>query len=331
MKSMQARLTIVMYHYVRDLEHTRFPRIKGLNVAHFREQIAYMQRFYEFVSVNQCIEAIYCGYEIPQNAALLTFDDGYRDHYLNVFPILCALGIQGVFFPPVCAVRDWRVIDMNKIHFILASVNDDPGQLTKDIFSALDRLRSDGHAVAPNKELYDKLAIQSEWDSPQTIFVKRLLQRELSQDLRALIVDELFKSYVAENELAFARDLYMNEEQLREMSSHGMVIGNHGYEHRWMNTISPLEQRWEIENSLDFLQLIGMSTENWLMCYPYGAHDESLRSICSDFGCGMAFTTEVGIANLNMANALILPRVDTNHLPKDKNALPNMWTQTINL
>lgn len=325
---MPSQLTIVMYHYVRDLEDARFPKIRGLNVTQFRNQIAYMQRFYKFVSVNHCVEAIYGDHKLPQNAALLTFDDGYCDHYLNVFPILDAMGIQGVFFPPVRAVRDGCVLDVNKIHFILAVV-DDHDQLKHDIFKILDRLRSEGQEVSPNSELYAKLAVQDEWDAPQIVFVKRLLQRELSQDLRAQIVDELFKRYITENESAFARELYMNEEQLRMMIRHGMVIGNHGYEHRWMNTISSLEQHREIENGLDFLQSIGMSSNNWLMCYPYGAHDESLRSICGDLGCSMGFTTEVEIANLSLENALVLPRLDTNHLPKDKAAVSNVWTQKV--
>lgn len=39
-------------------------------------------------------------YELPDNAVLLTFDDGYIDHYTNVFPILNENGIQGSFFIP---------------------------------------------------------------------------------------------------------------------------------------------------------------------------------------------------------------------------------------
>lgn len=317
-----------MYHYVRDLTKTQFPRICGLDVAHFREQIAYMRRFYEFVSVNDCLEAIYGGRALPGNAALLTFDDGYSDHYLNVFPILDALKIQGCFFPPVCAVRDGRLLDVNKIHFILASMSD-VERLKQDIFKSLDRYRSEGHEIAPNKDIYAKLAIQSEWDLPEVIFVKQVLQCELSGDLRPRLVDELFRRYVTNDEQVLARELYMNEEHLRMMIRHGMHIGSHGYEHRWMNKLSSSEQRDEIETSLDFLQSIGMSRGNWLMCYPYGEHDESLRSICTDLGCGMAFTTEVGIADLTQTNALRLPRLDTNHLPKEANSVSNKWTEKI--
>ena len=109
----------------------------------------------------------------------------------------------------------------------------------------------------------------------------------------------------------------MNEEQLRMMARYGMVIGSHGYEHRWMNTLSSAEQRSEIEASLDFLQKsLVFPLERWSMCYPYGAYDDSLRQICQELGCAAAFTTEVEIAQLGSENATDLARLDTNDLPK---------------
>ena len=325
---MQRQCTIVMYHYVRDLVETRFKEIRGLNLSLFREQIGYLKRYYEFVTVEDCLEAISGGRELPNNATLLTFDDGYIDHYLNVFPILNDAGIKGCFFPPVCSIREGRVLDVNKIHFILASVNN-PEKIKKEAFNMLDRLRSEGHEIKPNEELYNKLAIRNEWDLMPLVFIKRLLQKELPQDLRSKIIDRLFKRYVTKNEIAFARELYMNEEQLRMMVKHGMAIGCHGYEHRWMDTLSNLDQFDEILSSLELLKSTGMSLDNWLMCYPYGAHNKSLRKVCSDLGCGMALTSEVDIAQLNKENVLTLPRLDTNHLPKGANIPPNDWTKKI--
>ena len=317
-----------MYHYVRKLSESRKKKIPGLNISLFREQISYLQRYYKFVTLDDCLEAISGGHELPRNATLLTFDDGYLDHYVNVFPILNALGIQGCFFPPVCSVRGGRVLDVNKIHFLLASFNDFE-KLKKEIFEMLDRLRSEGYKIEPNKELYARLAIKSEWDSKEVIFIKSLLQRDLPHDLRSKIIDGLFNRYVTKNESAFARELYMSEEQLRMMVRHGMVIGSHGNDHLWMNTLSPQDQYHEIEASLELLQSLGMSLDRWLMCYPYGAHNKSLRKVCSDLGCGMALTTEFEIAQLHSKNALTLPRLDTNHLPKGAHLAPNHWTQRV--
>ena len=50
-------LTIVMYHYVRDLVHSRYPRIHGLQIELFREQVQFLKKNYNFVTVEQILDA----------------------------------------------------------------------------------------------------------------------------------------------------------------------------------------------------------------------------------------------------------------------------------
>ena len=121
---MMRHLTIVMYHFVRDLRHSRYPLIKGLDIPLFKGQIAFLKHHYRFVTMEQVIEALAGGKELSERAVLLTFDDAYSDHYTAVFPLLDELGIQGSFFPPVKAITCNQVLDVNKIHFILAAASD---------------------------------------------------------------------------------------------------------------------------------------------------------------------------------------------------------------
>jgi peptidoglycan/xylan/chitin deacetylase (PgdA/CDA1 family) len=118
-----AELTIVMYHYVRPLEQTRYPGIKGLRVAEFKAQLAYIRRHYQPVTVLDVVHHLTSRERLPPNAALLTFDDGYLDHYTYVFPLLDEAGLQGAFFPPVNPIRHGKLLDVNRIHFILASID----------------------------------------------------------------------------------------------------------------------------------------------------------------------------------------------------------------
>ena len=134
------QITIVMYHFVWELKYTRYPQIKGLLTSQFREQLAYMEKYYQFVTVNDCIDAIYSNGELPSNAILLTFDDGYIDHFNTVFPILHERGIQGCFFPPAKVILEHEVLDVNKIHFILASCSN-IHDLLKDIYTCLNKYR----------------------------------------------------------------------------------------------------------------------------------------------------------------------------------------------
>ena len=81
------KLSIVMYHYVRDLKNSRYPNIKGLDVKLFREQLKYIQNHYKVIRMEDLISAFENNTKLPKNSILLTFDDGYKDHFDFVFPI----------------------------------------------------------------------------------------------------------------------------------------------------------------------------------------------------------------------------------------------------
>ena len=68
--------------------------------------------------------------------------------------------------------------------------------------------------------------------------LKRLLQRELPQPVRAEIVRRLFAEHVTSDEAAFACELYMSVEQIACLRRQGMHIGSHGYAHAWLNHLS---------------------------------------------------------------------------------------------
>ena len=158
------------------------------------------------------------------------------------------------------------------------------------------------------------------------MFIKRMLQREIPEELRKSLVDELFRKYVTEDESAFSEELYMSLDQIAWLQSNGMYIGSHGYDHYWLDSLPPDKQRREIDLSLQFLKNVGSNPERWIMCYPHGGYNASLMDILAESGCVIGLTTEVGIADLNVNSALTLPRINTNDLPKSADAPLNEWT-----
>ncbi|WP_211231459.1 polysaccharide deacetylase family protein [Paenibacillus harenae] len=308
-----SKVSIIMYHYVRELPYTRFPRIKGLLTSEFKSQLDYMAKHYKFVTMQQCLDAVYHGAELPNNAALLTFDDAYIDHFTNVFPILNDRGIQGCFFPPASVVMQHKVLDVNKIHFILAAA-DNLDLLIRNVYAALDEYR-DLFQLDSNAYYFNKLAIANRFDPKEIIFVKRLLQRELPAGARAAIVDQLFKHYVSSDEAAFSRELYMDMDQIGCLARNGMYIGGHSFSHSWLNTLTHIDQEIEIDLTVEFLRKTGCDTNSWVMCYPYGGYNESLIEVLKSRGCVMGLTTKVGIAALSTDNAFKLERLDTVDLP----------------
>ena len=70
---------------------------------------------------------------------------------------------------------------------------------------------------------------------------------------------------------------------------------------------------------------VGADTENWTACYPYGSSSDKVVDVLQKKGCKLAFTTITDTVNLASSNPLLIPRLDTNDLPKKANEKPNIW------
>ena len=304
---------IIMYHYVRHLASSRYPKIMGLDISLFREQIRYLQsNNFHFISTEDLLDALDNLKTLPENAVLLTFDDGYIDHYTSVFPILKNEGIPAFFSMPGKILAEHKLLDVNKIHFILASSPVE--KLLPMIFKRLDYYRGQEFAIPPNEALFEKLAVATRFDSPEVIFIKRLLQVELEERLRAAIVEDLFINCIPLSEEAFAEELYMSYDQVKLMQREGMCFGIHGYDHYWMNRLTPLELERDITLALETFDGI-VDKDRWVCCYPYGSCSDEVVSYIKTKGAAAGVTTVVDLARLDKHNRFKLPRFDTNDFP----------------
>jgi len=312
-----------MYHYVRNLQQSRFPGIKGLDAGLFEEQVAYLLRHYTIITMDQLIDAIDNKTQLPSKAVLLSFDDGYTDHYDVVLPVLTKHKLQGSFYPPAKAILEHKVLDVNKIHFILAAV-ENKELLKQELYAQLDQYRRQ-YELESNQNYYEKHAVARRRDTAEVMFIKQMLQVVLPEQLRSVICDHLFNKYVTNDEAAFSRELYMGIEHFRELNELGMHVGSHGYDHYWLGSLSKEKQEMEIERSLDFLKTIGCDMDRWTMCYPYGNYNTDTLDILNNKGCKLALSTKTDIAGLHEYGRFELPRLDTNEIPVNSNASTNKW------
>ena len=305
-------LSIVMYHYTRDLKHSRYPEIKGLDLPLFRQQIAFFKENFNVVTMEEVIDAAEGKSSLPQNAVLLTFDDGYSDHYSFAFPILEQAGVQGSFFIPGKVFTTHQLLDVNKIHYILASA--DIFTLVNDVLERMDYYRGNEYQYPSNHELIQQYAVPSRFDVKETVFVKKMLQTVLPEKLRNRISSDLFEKYVGITETQLAHELYMNEDQIRTMKRHGMFIGIHGYDHYWLGNLSPEEMQRDVSLALDAMDEF-IDRRHWVMNYPYGSYSTDVVNYIKSQGACLGLTTEVRAAAIGLDDALLLPRFDCNDFP----------------
>lgn len=316
-----SKLYISMYHYVRDLKHSRCPAIKGLDVSLFRQQIEFMKDHFSIVTMEQVIDAVERKSALPENPLLLTFDDGYIDNYIYVFPILEEFGVQGSFFIPGKTFTTHQLLDVNKVHYILASA--DMSELVEDVRREMDFYRGREFDYAPTEELFARYAVANRFDRKETIFVKRMLQTVLPEKVRNLISSKLFEKYVGVSEEQLAYELYLTEDQIRTMKKHGMFIGVHGYDHYWLGQLPKEQMQRDISMGLEALDEF-IDRKHWVMNYPYGSYNEEVLDYVKSQGACLGVTTDVRIADIKQDSPLELPRLDCNDFPPKSKNYTNM-------
>lgn len=91
---------ILMYHHVQPLAEAAKLGHEQLTVDRdvFESQLAYLHdRKYTTITLDSLVEAIKNHTTVPENSIVLTFDDGYRDMYTYVFPLLKQYNMNGSF------------------------------------------------------------------------------------------------------------------------------------------------------------------------------------------------------------------------------------------
>ena len=316
-------LTVVMYHYVRPVAAGPYPKLKALEVDDFHGQLDWLARHYTMVNPSQVRAAVLDGASLPERPCLLTFDDGYSDHYDHVFPALQVRGMSGLFFAPSSSLIDRKVLEVNKIQFVLAN-HPNPDALadevdaivTREGFGDVATLRA-AH-FAPNR-----------YDGAEVAYVKRLLQHALAPKARTFITDALFAAHVSADEAAFAEELYLTPDQAVEMREHGMEFGGHGDLHLWHGECAPEDLAREVAGSARALGMVQAPIEGGFYCYPFGSQSADVRVAVGAAGFGVGFTVEPNLCDVASVDPLQIPRLDTRDLPYDPAAPLSQWLNRV--
>lgn len=302
-----------MYHYVRP-ETDRQPDYYHLNVDDFRSQLDYFEREFGFVTKEEFLSVVR-GENDPDDlpsGVVLTFDDGFRDHYETVYPELQKRGLWGIFYVPVGPYQTGQLLDVHRTHVLLGKV---PGEEllehTRDIVT---------EEMVPYKrrDEFREQTYENQDDTGATKQAKRILNFFISDEYQTDVLDQLTER-LAYDPVAVS-DFYMTRDELTEMHANGMVIGGHTVTHPVLSKLSPDNQRTQIAESLEYIhEAVGGLSER-TFCYPYGnsySFDENTISILKELNCEWSFKVEsADITTRDIRSRLqALPRYDCTDFP----------------
>jgi len=310
--------TIVFYHYVRDVERTPFPGIKALSVAGFEAQLDWLQARYDVLDGLTFERAVLAGVGFDRPTALLTFDDGFVDHYEHVFPLLHSRGLGGIFFLAGATLSGApALLNVHKTHFLLSHLGAD--RFAAEVGAALE-----GEGVSVTRQDGGSSGSPSgregiyRYDEAPDVRIKRILNYEAPYPVADRVLSALFTQHMGDA-AAFAKSLYLSTTQVREMALGGMTFGFHTETHPVLSRLAPDAQRAELRNGPRLIaDATGQTTVSF--CYPYGfshTYNADTLRVLEESGYSMAFNTVRREAVIGREPRYELPRLDTRDVSVD--------------
>ena len=158
-----------------------------------------------------------------------------------------------------------------------------------------------------------KLAYKNQQDDLGKKKFKKIMNYYGDLKLKKKILDYLLEKFEIKIK---PRDYYLNEKEIKYLSSLGMVIGSHTNSHTLLSRISYIDQFKELNESKIFLEkIINKNVETF--CYPYGGKDSynsNTLKILKKLKYKLAYSVEYRDISSNdiQNNPYELPRYDCN-------------------
>jgi peptidoglycan/xylan/chitin deacetylase (PgdA/CDA1 family) len=285
-------LLVINYHRIGDCAFNRFDDgVFSATTDAFVNQIRYLRENFELLSLDGLLEAGDRGFTLDRAAAVITFDDGYRDNFELAFPILRELGAHAFFFIPTDYIERPHLPWWDRIAFVLKH-------------TTVDRLRLEfpGRFEVEYERLGRDRAIRE---------LLRFYKTSSNFDEEAFFEHLEERAEVAVDAEALGRELFVSWDQVRQMREAGMAIGSHTHSHRILARLPEAHQRDELATSKARLESeLGARVET--VAYPVGtrtAFSELTKRLARETGYRLAFSNDGGINRADRTDPFDVRRI----------------------
>lgn len=218
-KTFLNQVIIPYYHLISDEDVVHIKNLYNFkNQKQFEEDLDFLLKYFKPITLLDLIENIKNQSPIPTNTFLLTFDDGLREVYDNIAPIVLRKGIPATFFITT-AFLDNRELAYDHKASLLVEALKKPVSITckNQIQKILEKNNLNNGNIA------------------SLILSIRYPQKSL--------IDEIAESMNIDfQEFLNTRQPYLTSDQIKKLLEQGFTLGAHSIDHPYYNAIS-LEQQ----------------------------------------------------------------------------------------
>jgi peptidoglycan/xylan/chitin deacetylase (PgdA/CDA1 family) len=266
----------------------------ALSKKNFQEILELLTRHFFPIALDEAVEKLKKGMDLPERAVSLTFDDGYLDNFTVALDILSKYGIKATFFIPVNQIENQENYWWDLLYQIgtrnpgdLAALADEQKALPEEIISLIKEMtrKTDKERKSVFRECVRLLNGTNAVKRGQ--FIAELRRISIPKDQERLL---------------------LNWDEVREMSRQGHAIGSHTLSHRLLTQLDEVDARQEIVESKTALsrkikkEVVGFS-------YPRGGWNQTVAAFVTQAGYSYAVTTRYG-RNSNGADLFGLNRLN---------------------
>jgi len=288
-------MNVLMYHFISAVKDSSlFLGVHGFEVGDFEDQISFLTKNKTVINETDIKISISTQDYLDDNYVYLTFDDGFKQHFDNVYPVLKDYGVQASFFVPTMGLETGKTPIVEKQRLLQYNLFSSYQEFL-DIFCNLARVKSKaGHSnifYSNDENINNSQDYLKEYDfySNEERFFRLLRNEYLSIEDFEDVINNMFSKFYS-NEKKFIDEYYMSISDLKTMSNNGMVIGGHSYSHPFLNKIPVNEMQQEIDRSMLFLRRkVDKSINSF--AYPFGAFNDNVVDYLRQSGLDYAFDT----------------------------------------
>lgn len=277
---------ILLYHKVGALQHD-YNNI-GVFPEYFRYQLAYLKQRYDIVPLS----------EHRDNTIAITFDDGFRDFYTEVFPYLKQQGIPATIFISTGKIGKKEELWTTELLRLIFTGNCHKSRFCLELPTL--------HYEFPVRTLEEKHLLY--------LALRRLCMKSEEPVCRQILKELLDWSGLE----AAGREEYLmlSEEEIRELSESGLItIGAHTVNHVSLGAFSRAYQEKEIRDSKQALERITGKPVS-LFSYPFGGSFDYVADTIELLKQEKIEKAYSALVNLGKDAAYEIPRITVPNLGK---------------
>lgn len=236
------KIIFPFYHAVNDITETHHLNLyKVKKIADFKKDIELLLKHYKPSSFEQIKKHLKTDSSPNKNQFVFSFDDGLREVYEIIAPILKQKGIPAVFFINSDFVGNKKLFFRSKYAIISNKISNNKNA---------EKLKE----YLKNEKLFDK-------DLPHTLGSKKQnIENILNKSAEFLGIS--FSQYLKE------KKPYMTTEEIKELQKQGFEIGAHSKSHLLYEHLTIEEKLTQTIDSLNFVQN-KFNPKNKLFAFPF--------------------------------------------------------------